>query len=647
MQTATFQIYIYISIFTEEHQSYREAESGRMPTPIDDHDEEMEGRILITVPRGVFFDDSSSDEEECSSEEEEEEVECVNQDEENVGVNEDEDAHSGRGTFPCTVSTSSGPSEEEAPFHILMSTERPLQEMLARDDCVQNDYLTRRFRCLHGGGGGGGNGGSSQQQDVWSAATPLERALTECCELGRQNDGNDSTVLRGALVRGKEGSFVSLLALHCHTLSTRALVLAIVQRTMEQDELEEENQEELTKDEVNDEKSEKNAKTKPGGDESEKPLPESANENERDSCEKSKKSVETNSHQEAEKAEKIVQNFEDKEEEEDGGDNVGRMGRFLAAGGLKILKQWLEDAMTPVKTVVPKVSPQAGTTKKEASRVVVQTVASPTGPLLRPLLTVLTDMPFDKNLTMRVKINKQIRKLKKHLDEAIALHQVKKGVDEWTDPVAGGLVVVEVRGMVEALMKRWEERMKTSTLATKDPFESLRAKMRERLDVLKKYEAGESSKPTWLEASEEKERHAREQEELSKMTTEQRAARERLQEREQMLKHAQKQQNESKAKRELLLKKSREESQKRMAEGSLGGDVKRTQRVKWKDGLENSDNFRRRSLLEQVYVYLNHQESSNGSNLKQEPHDENDWSANGKQELDEGNDDGIIQLDAL
>lgn len=602
-----------------------------MPTSIDDHDEEMEEGIEFTVPMDAFFPfECSSDEEECSSDEE---VECVNQDEENVGVNED--AHSGRGRFPCTMSTSSGPSEE-APFHILMSTERPLQEMLVRDDRVQNDYLTRRFRCLHGG--------ASQQQDVWSAATPLERALTECCELG-QNDGNDSTVLRGALLRGKEGSFVSLLALYCHTLSTRALVLAILQRTIEQDELEE-NQEELTKDEVNDEKSEKNAETKPGRDKSEKPLPESANENERDSYEKS---VDTNSHQEAKKSEKLLpesyKNFDEKEEEDD--DNVGRMGRFLAAGGLKILKQWLEDAMTPVKTVVPKVSPQARTTKKEASRVAVLTVASPTGPLLRPLLTVLTDMPFDKNLTMTVKINKQIRKLKKHLDEAIALHEVKKGMDEWADPVAGGLVVVEVREMVEALMKRWEERMKTSTMATKDPFESLRAKMRERLDVLKKYEAGESSKPTWLEASEEKERHAKEQEELSKMTTEQRAARERLQEREQMLKHAQKQQNESKAKRELLLKKSREESQKRMAEGSLGGDVKRTQRVKWKDGLENSDNFRRRSLLEQVYVYLNHQDSSNGSNLKQEPHDENDWSANGKQEPDEGNDDGIIQWDAL
>jgi Zn-finger nucleic acid-binding protein len=78
--------------------------------------------------------------------------------------------------------------------------------------------------------------------------------------------------------------------------------------------------------------------------------------------------------------------------------------------------------------------------------------------------------------------------------------------------------------------------------------------MRARLNVLKEYDAGESSKPIWLE-----------QFELSRMTTEQRAARERQQQREKLLERTWKQQNESKAKREQLLRKMREESQKRKA----------------------------------------------------------------------------------
>jgi hypothetical protein len=513
------------------------------------------------------------------------------------------------------MSSSSGPSEE-APFHVLMSSARPLQEMMLRDDRMQNDYLARRFRCWKSDG--------ETEKDIWSAATPLERALTECCELGEDDDHEAESIVQGALVKGKEGVFLRLLALHCHTAATRALALAILQRTIEQDKLEEDeegegNEEDGTKDEGNGDKAEKDTETKPlqEGETLEKPLPESS----KDDTE------------------------EDTEKEDEDTDDVGRTGRFLAAGGLKILKQWLIDAMTPGKMVVSEAPPQnASAAKKEVSPSV-QTVASPTGPLLLPLLSVLTDMPFDKKLVTTVQINKQIRNLKKQLDESIATRTVKKvDEDKWTDPVAGGLVVVEVRQMVETLMERWNDRIKTSTLATVDPFDSLREKMRARLNVLKEYDAGESSKPIWLEQFEEKERNAKEAEELSRMTTEQRAARERQQEREKLLKHAQKEQLESKAKREQLLKKIREKSQKRKAQEILKRDSKRIRRVQWKDGLENSDNLRKRSLLEQVYVYPkelaleNDENKSRGGNLKQEPDDEDQGTDIVKEELD---DDGI------
>ena len=478
----------------------------------------------------------------------------------------------------CIMSTSSSCPSEEAPFHILMSSARPLHEMLLRNDRLQNDYLARRFQCWKDG---------ETEQDIWSAASPLERALTECCELGENDDDEAETLVRGALVKGKEGVFVRLLALHCHNAATRALALAILERTIQQDKLEEEGEgkeEDVTNDDDNGEKSAKDTETKrlQKGETLKKRLPDCIKDDKEEDTEKDDGDDDNNNND----------------------DDLGRMDRFLAAGGLKILKQWLLDAMTPVRMTVSEAAPQkASATKKEGSRTVL-TVASPTGPLLLPLLSVLTDMPFDKKLVTTVQINKQIRNLKKQLDEALVTRKVKKGEEgQLRDPVAGGLAVVEVRQMVETLMERWQERIKTSTLATADPFESLREKMRARLNSLKKYEAGESSKPLWLEQFEEKERDAKEAEELSRMTTEQRAARERQQEREELLERAQKQQNESKAKREQLLKKIREESQKRKAQEVLKREGKRMRRVRWKDGLENSDNLRKRSLLEQVHAY--------------------------------------------
>ena len=486
-------------------------------------------------------------------------------------------------SFLDTMSSSAPSDETLPPFHILMASSSPAQEILVRDPRLRNDYLARRFRCLSDG---------EAEKDVWSAASSVERALVDCCDLGVDNDEEYST--SGCLTKGKEGLFVRLLALHCDTAATRALALAILQRTIEQDELDQ--QEDDDDDDDDDDESDDGESEEDGDD--------VGDDNNKRQPIKSEKESESASQREAVKTEtsEKVSDVEDKKDKDK--DQEDRMSSFLAAGGLTILKEWLIDAMTPVKTVIIK-SPQssAGTKQKINSPRVIQEVSSPTGPLLLPLLSVLEHMPFDKNLVKSSKINKQIRNLKKQLDEATASHKGKKGQDQWRDPVAGGLVVAEVQTAVESLMQRWEERNKTSTLETSDPFETLREKMAERLAVLKKFEAGDVSKPEWLERFEERERIAKEEEELSKLTTEQRAARERQQEREKLLEHAQKRQKEAKAKRDQLLK-SREESQKRKADGQGGeGDRKRTRRLRWKDGLNNSDNLKQRSLLEQVYVY--------------------------------------------
>ena len=290
---------------------------------------------------------------------------------------------------------------------------------------------------------------------------------------------------------------------------------------------------------------------------------------------------------------------------------VGRMSRFLQAGGLKILKQWLIDAMTPIKTFITKPDlhhyyyystanqqiPPAGT------RVII-TIPSPTGPLLLPLLQILTDMPCDKQFILSCKINKPIRKLRKQLDQAISVRRSNRtDTKDWTDPVAGGLVVDHVETAVSKLMESWQTKPPTTTIS-QNPFAFLQEKMKHRCELLKDYEVGDGEKPSFFEKFEKEELVKKEAQVVSKLSMEQRAARERQQERQQMLKVVQQKQSEAKAKMDALLKKRNEESRKRKAEGTLvSNEKKRIRRVRWKDGCESSENPNKRHLLVQVHVY--------------------------------------------
>jgi len=129
-------------------------------------------------------------------------------------------------------------------------------------------------------------------------------------------------------------------------------------------------------------------------------------------------------------------------------------------------------------------------------------------------------MPFDKQLVMSVKVNRQIRKLKKQLDEAVASRRANRTEDhQRTDPAAGGLLVDQVQMTVMTLMKTWEECNKTSPLATQDPFASVKSKMKERLELLKKHGVGDADKPQFLVEFEEEECLVKEREEVSKLTT--------------------------------------------------------------------------------------------------------------------------------
>lgn len=200
-----------------------------------------------------------------------------------------------------------------------------------------------------------------------------------------------------------------------------------------------------------------------------------------------------------------------------------------------------------------------------------------------------------------------------------------------------------------ALMESWKEKSnnnnKSTSLATQDVFTSLQSKMKEQLELLKQYEVGESEKPDFVAEFEEQERRAKEAEEVSKLTTEQRAARERQQEKEQMLKMAQKRQAELREK-VLALKKRKDEGKSALPDNNKKQRTT-SRRVRWKDGFDNADNVRRRNLLEQVHVYTKESDfdeydeavkQEEESAVKQDPDEE---VVAVKQEPDEDDDDGI------
>jgi hypothetical protein len=352
----------------------------------------------------------------------------------------------------------------DRPFHILMATtsSQPQQEQLMKDVRIQSDYLARRLEATTG----------ASQKELWSAVQPIERALADCCEL--DGDENLDVVVEGALMIRKVIHFVELLAKYCYKVSLRILVITILERTLEQDEL---------------------------------------------------------NRQEAE------------EEERDPRPNC--FSRFLAAGGLKILNQWLVDAITPTPVKAkeaanskPPSSKRQRTTQESASEV----AASANGPLLIPLLAILERIPFDKALVTETRVNKTIRRIKKEISNL-----PKRS----PDPLAGGYIVSDALKAIESLMDKWKESMSDETLPiAKDPLRTLHQTMQERLTALKAFESGQDEKPEFLEAFEETERLAKERKDLSKMTPEQRESKRALEEAQRKREEASKKMEELKKKRQ-------------------------------------------------------------------------------------------------
>jgi hypothetical protein len=505
-------------------------------------------------------------------------------------------------------------------------------------DWQQRDFVCQRYRAFHP---------QPQQQDqpdatanIWLGVSDMERLLVSCCqadgsagsssssaatEAQEQNfpqhhhddvdeSGDDATTrsaVKGALDRGLVLRFLTIVALHCHDLASRALALAILERSLEQDRAEESADADRraleaeirmaldgttnTNKNVDDESS-----AKPPADEKEPPA---------------KRLKSPPSHEESDGINSDVEKPDSR---------AGRCGRrihrFLAAGGLRILHQWLIDASTPVEK--PATASAAASTFGMAASMArsrpLPTVShvSATGPLLLPLLDFLSSMPFDKNLIKKSKINKQIRSLSKDVDALAADPNV--GADA-THVESGGLPVRKVKGAVDRLKENWEEQAKSGANNKElfsNPLDPIQQALLERMRVLESFRqsdgggggADEQDKPEWLKKVEEQ-RRIKEKKKASKASkaakmgsggsTADMARKERANERAALMKEDLQRAQEQ---RRLLVIKLRELKQKNLQEEQKARHSKNKRSIRWKDGEGPASKFKKRELLEEVFI---------------------------------------------
>ena len=326
----------------------------------------------------------------------------------------------------------------------------------------------------------------------------------------------------GHLAEGKEGQFAALIAQHCHTVSDRALALAVLERTMEHDRAMAAEVEAHEKDCPMNTTSGKKRKR------------EEYSASSSSSNEKEIPAVGESAENEDKKAKSSSGTTLSSVDTDNDGENVGvsndkvkvsRMANFLSAGGLKILTQWLVDSFTPIQKPVAQAPAKKGKDsgnkrkrKKESAEVETVPETSPTGPLILPLLSILQSIPFEYDLIIECKINKHVKKLKKNVERVIGADSSKKSAiekklgamkKECSHPNSGGMPVIEVYRQIGKLMETWMKAMDENKKESKnvdaksassrnDVYHSLKATMSQRLETLSSYEAGKAPKPSWL-----------------------------------------------------------------------------------------------------------------------------------------------------
>jgi hypothetical protein len=484
-----------------------------------------------------------------------------------------------------TLSSDQTKASADAPFHLLMAGDGPSSKRVSGilDRTLRGDYLSQRYRAFH-------EESLAQKVDsttngkndpIWLGVSPLEQALASCCELPVKGP---EALVGGSLVKEKVLRFVGVLALHCHDIGARSIALAILERSMQVDEEERLGQVYYAALDASgvDTAEPSHKKRRRRRKNLEPTTEEEADDDEESSEEKSSSSA----------VEKSSQN---------------RIEGFLAAGGLLLLSRWLVEATAPVN--VPKAKPPPGATGRAQRSTFSPAEQKPasTGPLLLSLLAFLSNISFDRQLVTQSKINKEIRKLSKQIDEIVQLGQdgqQKVKVDTITHPLSGGLPVVQVQKALNHLKESWGAQAKNAgpdSSTPIDPFAALKDTLKDRLDTIIDCEAGRAEKPVWLAKLEDSQKEKEKRRPKKRSSTEEMAKNERANERSAMMKEDLRK---AAQERSELLRKLREMEQKREVDSQM--DLKRQAQarkgVTWKDGLGAGSMQRQRDLLEEVFV---------------------------------------------
>ena len=493
-------------------------------------------------------------------------------------------------TETASKTMTSKTNEEFSPFHVLMLPDgETIHSRRQVDESLSHDYLGKRYEAYKALK----QGKEREDDPVWSGASTIEKWLIWCCEMPEtcSVDQGDTYTLPGALRRDRVLKFVGYLALYCHDIISRALALSILERTLEADIPAMEAYDEAQKAAGAIKESEPKREVAPT-------IPENS-----PTTRNRKRMLES-----------ISQSPPPDDASPNNADMIvpprkpDRLEQFLAAGGLKILDQWVEDASKPVP--IPKPPPGSSSRARKSAEA---TKESPTGALLLPLLVLLRNLPFDKKLVTESKINRQIRKLSKDINELVETKKTKK----MTHPRAGGYPVVEVQEALDDLKSTWnaQQKLTASNEPVEDPFKAVQEALQQRLSEVKNFQAGKAPQPSWLakaweeapnpSSSPEKKKRHMSTEEMNRIDHQ----RERnLRIKEDLQKAEQERREYQKRLREI---KSRHAAQQ-AASATVASSVGSRRKVRWRDGLSYASKSRKREDLEEVFVFMKNTSASTG-----------------------------------
>mmetsp|Transcript_21227 Transcript_21227/g.22649 ORF Transcript_21227/g.22649 Transcript_21227/m.22649 type:complete len:577 (+) Transcript_21227:69-1799(+) len=433
-----------------------------------------------------------------------------------------------------------GPSHVLMNFSYTSSSKKKLTDNLSSPTSISTstspkqllltsgDYIYKRKKAYESSQSSISSSTNSMFPTIWDGVFRVEKELVECCErlhddydvedgYDDDDDDEDKTIvdassevksttmpkmLGGVLVVEKEVRFCAILARSCHTIGSKSLALAILERSLEVY-LEEEKRIEKFFTSDDGVKDDKNVGLKINNNNN------NNQDNNNDYNNKIKKaniSSQCTRYQNRRKRLRLDMdgNASDKittsTVESIGNSNrktkrKQRFENFFAAGGLRILNQWLIDASSYdiIVTSNPAQRPTTNSTSVTGENVNIEVTtekkANTTRPIILTMLHFLEKIPFEKKTVMNSKINKQIQKLGKKVAVIREAHKngqaSNEDLDNWTTNkfITDDIALSLIQTGVDAVKKSWREKASENNQILQssmyDPFQSLKSKVRE------------------------------------------------------------------------------------------------------------------------------------------------------------------------